>query len=178
MRGASTRVADGERLSAPRRGTLVAVLLNPPAATSGARTHNAVTRAGHVLGYASVEIVNLCGEATRSVVDLNASTTADRWVQARADLSTALDRASALLGAWGVAGLVGTARRHRDEQVAWLRQEATRLDLSNMWMVGGEPRHPSRWHQYVSDKYGRTAGGTSDERLQQVLRSVPLFAEK
>jgi hypothetical protein len=41
-------------------------------------------------------------------------------------------------------------------------------------MLGGEPRHPSRWHQYVSDKYGRTSGGTFEERIKQVLVAVPL----
>lgn len=48
--------------------------------------------------------------------------------------------------------------------------------ITAFWMVGGEPRHPSRWHQFVSDKHGRTTGGTFEERLVQVLVEVPLPA--
>jgi hypothetical protein len=54
--------------------------------------------------------------------------------------------------------------------------EAIRAGISNIWMVGGEPRHPSRWHQFVSDKYSRTTGGSFEERLDQVLESVPMSA--
>lgn len=51
--------------------TAVAMLLNPPSATSSTRTRNAIARAGEVLGYSHVQIVNLFPEATRSVIELN-----------------------------------------------------------------------------------------------------------
>jgi hypothetical protein len=118
--------------------------------------------------------VNLYSDATSSTGELNKSSTIDGWLRARRELSSALGHAAGVLGGWGVAGLTGAARRDQNEQVAWLRLEAIRAGVSDIWMVGGEPRHPSRWHQFVSDKYSRTTGGSFEERLVQVLESVPI----
>ena len=156
------------------QGKLVAILLNPPLSTTGNRSRNAVSRASQLLGYKSVEVVNLCTEATTSIEELGLSKSLDGWLWARPKLRIALQSADGLLGAWGVAGLAGAAQRGRDQQVTWLRSEASRIGISSIWMVGGEPRHPSRWHQYVSDKYGRTTGGTFEERLRQVFVRIPL----
>lgn len=59
-------------------------------------------------------------------------------------------------------------------QVEWFARQARAAGLSEMWTVGGRARHPSRWHQYVSDKYGRTSGGSFADRLRQVLVRAPL----
>ena len=150
------------------------MLLNRPKTTSGARTRNAVAAAARVLRYQSVEVVNLYSDATSSVDDLNRFATLDGWHRARRELSSALGRATGVLGGWGVAGLTGDALRDQAEQVGWLRLEAIQAGVSAIWMVGGEPRHPSRWHQFVSDKYSRTTGGSFEERLDQVLESVPI----
>lgn len=45
--------------------------------------------------------------------------------------------------------------------------------INTVWSVGGQPRHPSRGHQFLSDKYGRTAGGTFEKRLSTVLVQSP-----
>jgi hypothetical protein len=156
------------------RRLLIAVLLNRPKTTSGARTRNAVAAAARVLRYQSVEVVNLYSDATSCMEELNRSGTIHGWLSARRELSSALGRATDVLGGWGVAGLTGTVLQDQNEQVAWLRLEAIRAGISNVWMVGGEPRHPSRWHQFVSDKYSRTTGGSFEERLDQVLESVPI----
>jgi hypothetical protein len=168
------KITVGNHARSTGRGLLIAVLLNRPKSTSGARTRNAVAAAARVLKYESVEVVNLYSEATSSISDLNRSATIDGWLRARSELSSALGRATGVLGGWGVAGLTGPALRGQNEQVAWLRLEAIRAGVSAIWMVGGEPRHPSRWHQFVSDKYGRTTGGSLEERLDQVLGSVPI----
>lgn len=152
--------------------TLVAVLLNPPATTGGARSRNAVMRAADVLGYERAVIANLCAVPTPSVVELN-SLGSEGWDLARAELETVLANANALIAGWGVAGLTGAASERMREQVAWLSERAALVGISGFWMVGGEPRHPSRWHQYVSDKHGRTVGGTFEERIAQVLVQVP-----
>lgn len=152
------------------------MLLNRPKSTSGARTRNAVAAAARVLGYQFVEVVNLYSDATSSTDELNRSATVDGWLRARGELSNALGGATDVLGGWGVAGLTGSALQNQNEQVAWLRLEAIRVGISTIWMVGGEPRHPSRWHQFVSDKYSRTTGGSLEERLDQVLESVPISA--
>jgi hypothetical protein len=120
-------------------------------------------------------MTNLCAASTPSVVQLNALGR-DAWDLARTDLEAAVTGASAVLAGWGVAGLTGDARRWMRAQVEWVTERAREGGMAAYWMVGGEPRHPSRWHQYVSDKYGRTAGGTFEERIAQVLVEVPFRA--
>lgn len=156
-------------------GTLVAVLLNPPDATSGTRTRNAIARAGRVLGYADVQIVNLFPEATRSVVELNLTdVAAERWHAARAETTAMLQMSSGLLGAWGISGMTGKGRLARESRVGWLSTTAIEMGITHIWMVGGQPRHPSRWHQYVADRHDRTSGGSFDGRLREVFESVPV----
>lgn len=152
---------------------LVAVLLNPPANTAGARSRNAVALAATSLGYERLVIGNLCEASTRSVVELN-SVDSSAWLAARAHLAGMLGSATALLAAWGVAGLSGRARHLRDAQVQWLLGEARAVGLTHHWMLGGRPLHPSRWHQFVSDKYARTSGGSFEQRIGQVLVAVPI----
>lgn len=165
----------GDPLTNRTDRTLLAVLLNPPQTTSGVRTRRAVERAGRVLGYDGVTIVNLCPENTRSVVELNGTALTEHGLAtARDEIRDNLRSASGLLGAWGVSGLSGPARRAREEQVSWLYAQAWESGVTHAWMVGGQPRHPSRWHQYVSDRYRRTPGGGFAERLQSVLVAVPI----
>ena len=155
-------------------GCLMAVLLNPPMSTSGSKSRHAVARAAAVLGYDRVEIVNLCVSPSCSVVDLNHVRGQDGWTLARVEMRQVLFGATGVLGAWGVSGLTGSARRARDEQVIWLLHEVDQAGITSVWMAGAQPRHPSRWHQYLSDKYGRTAGGSFNERLKQILAPVPV----
>ncbi|MFT4010671.1 MAG: hypothetical protein QM655_11595 [Nocardioidaceae bacterium] len=154
---------------------MVAVLLNPPTKSTGVRSRNAVARAAQAIGYPDVVLTNLCAAPTPSVVELNALG-GDAWDEARAGLERDLTGATAVLAAWGVAGLTGGARRLMRSQVRWLTERVASAGIERFWMVGGEPRHPSRWHQYVSDKYGRTTGGSFEERICQVLLEVPLSA--
>ena len=95
-------------------------------------------------------------------------------MHAREDIAEALARCDEFMAAWGLSGLAGAARQHRSDQVRWLLQTASSFGHELAWTVGGQPRHPSRWHQYVSDMHGRTAGGTVIERLKQVMVRVPL----
>src|SRR4051794_40950148 len=155
-------------------GILLAVLLNPPGTTSGVRTRNAVASATRVLGYNTVKIANLCTVATPSVVELNDLEQCRGWTAARDELAKAVRSAEGLLAGWGVSGTTGDTRRAREDQVAWLYREAAAAGIEQVWMLGSEPRHPSRWHQWVSDRYGRTSGGTFEQRLAQVLKPVPI----
>ncbi|MGL5824399.1 MAG: hypothetical protein ACRCYU_06120, partial [Nocardioides sp.] len=125
------------------------------------------------LNYDDVRIANLCAVATPTVVELNA-VGSEGWELARTDLADALENADGLLAGWGVAGVTGLARRQLLAQVDWLYEHAAAVGLSSVWMVGGQPRHPSRWHQFVSDEHERTSGGTADQRLREALISVPL----
>ena len=154
--------------------TLVGVLLNPPATSTGTRSRNAVARAAGVLGYEKSTLTNMCAVPTSSVAQVNALDPS-AWELARHELNTALSEASAVLAGWGVSGLSGSSLRLMQAQVRWLAESARQRGIGAFWMVGGEPRHPSRWHQYVADKYARTSGGTFEERLAQVLVAVPIF---
>jgi hypothetical protein len=118
-------------------------------------------------------MTNLCAVSTRSVVEINALDR-EAWDRARADLQFAIAGASAVLAGWGISGLGGEARGWMRAQVEWLTECAEVSGIDAFWMVGGRPRHPSRWHQYVSDKYGRTTGGRFEQRIAQVLVEVPL----
>lgn len=157
--------------SAPR---LLAVLLNPPSTSSGARTIGAVRRATDVLGFGSYEVTNLFAESTPTVVELN-GVVADEisWGLLRTRLAEQLRTMDGVLAAWGISGASGQMRHARDERAAWLLAEAELCGHDFVWTVGGAARHPSRWHQYVADRHGRTAGGSFDERLSQVLVATP-----
>ena len=151
---------------------LLAILLNPPATTSGMRSLNAVARAASALSFDRVEVANLCATPTATVVHLNALGH-EAWGSARGDLRASLVGADAVLAGWGVGGLSGDPRRWMEAQVDWLSERAQEVGIETFWTIGGEPRHPSRWHQYVSDRHARTMGGTFEERIGQVLVEVP-----
>jgi len=148
----------------------VAVLLNPPSLTSGTRSRNAVAHAATVLGCENVQLVNLCSAST-PIVELN-DLRGDEWEEARESLEVALLHADVLLAGWGVAGMSGYSKRSLTSQVDWLLRRAQNRGFDSVWMVGGEPRHPSRWHQYVADRHQRTSGGAFEDRIRQVLRNL------
>lgn len=153
---------------------LIAILLNPPL-TTGAASLRHVDAARQALICNSVTVVNLFSIPTRSVEDINALGKGEGgWHQARGPILSALRSADVLLGGWGISGLNGDAARMRKCQVAWFAKAAMDEGLDKIWTVGGAPRHPSRWHQYVSDKYQRASGNSLDQRLSSVLASAPL----
>ena len=161
---------------------LLAVLLNPPSASSGNRSRGAVRRAAETLGYPGYVIVNLFAEPTATVIDLNDIDTSEAsWNATQVQLEAHIAEAGGILAAWGIAGASAQLRREQRRRSDWILGAARELGHTNAWTVGGQPRHPSRWHQYVADKYGRAVGPTFQVRLSQVLESVPLdrlLAEK
>jgi hypothetical protein len=125
--------------------------------------------------YRSVEIANLFSIATRDVTAINkVGRSCDGWEAARPGLHRVVFSSDHLLAGWGVSGLVGPAARHQQTQLDYVSTFAQECGKDYIWTLNGEPRHPSRWHQYVSDRYGRASGTSLSERLAMVLRSVPL----
>ena len=122
-----------------------------------------------------------CGDR-QSVLDRNArcdryqrSRTIRRWLGGGATPVAPGHRESDhLLAGWGVGGLAGPAARHQQAQLEYV--DACARDIGNdyIWTLNGELRHPSRGHQYVSDKHGRASGASLSERIVMVPRSVPL----
>lgn len=112
-----------------------------------------VEMAREVLRFGQVKLANLFALASyRSGGISELGTTPQGWLEARRELEKALDEASAVLLAYGVAEPNGPARGHFREQVAWLNEQITLRDLP-IWWVGGAPRHPSRWQRYTWKTY-------------------------
>lgn len=96
---------------------------------------------------------------------------ADGWWDARPSLELALDDADVVLAGWGLDRLTGSAREHRTQQLSWIGTRLREAGHQRASCVDGG-RHPSRWHQYVSDRHGRVRGSSFEERLRQVLLPV------
>jgi hypothetical protein len=129
---------------------LVAILATPPRTTSGARSAARVHLAARIIGASSVTIVNLLDVPTD---DVNAVSEAGRdvshWLRTRGYLKEHLVMADDVLLAWGVSEPTGPARYFRRDQISWVHTEIRMLGATS-WMVGGLPRHPSRWQRHTS----------------------------
>jgi hypothetical protein len=152
--------------------TLGAILLNPPL-TGGSATTRHLQVAAEVLGCDGAQIANLFAIPTRSVVEINdAGRLWAGWEAARPELERVIASADELLAGWGVSGLHGEAADNLLRQVTWVGERVEQAVRRPFWMLNGEPRHPSRWHQYVSDRHGRASGDTFRQRLASVLRPI------
>lgn len=135
--------------------------------------------AADVLDCDGVQIANLFAIPTRSVTEINeAGRSATGWEAARPALEQALNTSAELVAGWGVSGLHGLAAAHFQAQTSWLHNwfcDGSRPPW--IWTLNGEARHPSRWHQYVSDRHGRASGATFRERLASVLEHTYIPTE-
>lgn len=157
-------------------GGLAVILASPPT-TSGTRTLNMARRASAILGFDDLEVVNLFPIATRNTGEISVLGREEtHWIDARPALELALSNSESLLAAWGVGTCNGTARRWWALQLEWIATTAPMFGHTKAWTLGPEPRHPSRWHQYVSDKYGRAGDGTTEMRLARALQHSALSA--
>ncbi len=151
---------------------LVALLLNPPTG-AGARTISHLQVAADLLGCATLEVANMFSRPTPSLTEINdVGAREEGWLAARADIRNALCGADHVFAAWGVGGLHGQAAEHLQGQRLWVCDQLADLGIEQVWTLNGETRHPSRWHQYVSDRHGRTSGGSFLERLSDMLTAI------
>lgn len=130
------------------RGTLVAVLANPPL-TDGKRTLRRVALAAELLGFDDVAVANLFSmpsHRTGAITELG--TAEDGWLEARESLETCLGTGDGVLLAYGATSPSGEARVQFRQQVAWLHRRITARNLPT-WHVGDGPRHPSRWQRWT-----------------------------
>lgn len=147
---------------------LVAVLLNPPTG-DGARTRAHLRVAANCLGCDAVRIVNLFATPTRDLAALSmVAHHSQDWTARRAVIAAAIREGDEVLLGWGVSFPTGPARTRLDEQIKWLVAELDAIEVV-AWVVGDGPRHPSRWHQYVSDRHNRTDGGPFADRVRYSL---------
>lgn len=128
--------------------TLLVIGSNPPV-TSGQRTLGRADLARRLLGFDQVEIANLfSGPTYRTGGVALAGVSGDGWLHARTRIQDALDRAEAMLLAYGTSKPSGLAGTHHTQQVDWLEAQIAQRGLP-VWCVGGLPRHPSRWQRYT-----------------------------
>lgn len=166
--GVDALTSRGQRL-------LVAVLLNPPEG-EGKRTVTHLQVVRDCLNCDVVQIVNLYPHATKDLAGLGrVAGDAKDWIEQRHVISMALRQADEVLLGWGVSLPTGAARAQMIAQVGWAIDELQTLGVVP-WVVGDGPRHPSRWHQYVSDRHGRTSGGPLAERIRDSVVQLELSA--
>lgn len=153
---------------------MVAILANPRP-LGGGRTEKRIALVREILGYERAEIVNLFSRPSESSSEIaKLGTAPEGWLESRVAVSSALKSADSVLLGFGLIPSSPESRPHLRAQFEWLRRELQSRRHLPVWQVGDRPRHPSRWHQYVSDAHGHTTGGAFEERLKQVLRTAPL----
>jgi len=155
--------------------SLGAILLNPPNG-SGDATRRHLAAATRILGHDAFEIANLFPLATLSSGEVNElGSDWQTWVPAQAALRKTVGSSDEILLAWGIGEFNGATRQNFRRQKAWLLEELRCANVERIWLVDNETRHPSRWHQFVSDRHGRTIGGTFEQRIGQVLRPMSVL---
>ena len=164
-----TSQAQGDmRISKPPARTLGALLLNPPLG-NGVVSTGRVAVVAQLLACDTFQIANIFSIPTKSLSEVNVvGRSEDGWLAARPAILELLSRADKIVIGWGIGGLSGPARLNLKAQSAWIAENLRTRGLT-CWSVSSAPRHPSRWHQYVSDRHGRAGSGPFDERLGRVL---------
>jgi hypothetical protein len=139
-------------VSPPTPRTLLIVGSNPPT-TSGERTRARAEQARQALGYDEVRLANIFSIPTYRTGGIAASgVKPDGWLEARRPLLDSLEEAAAVLLAYGVSRPAGAAALHHRAQISWLETQIRMRHLP-VFLVGGEPRHPSRWQRYTFRAY-------------------------
>lgn len=155
-------------------GVLGAILLNPPLGP-GAQTMRHLRALGNVVGCERILVANLFQVPTASSPDISsAGQDIDGWAAARPHIEDVLRQSTDVVLGWGLGGgITGRARTRFRAQCSWvmtlLEEPST---TRRVWRIGDQPRHPSRWHQYVSDKHGRATGENLEQRLSAVVEPV------
>ena len=145
------------------------VILSNPPTTSGARTLQRVQLARETLGYSSVSVANVFSISTYRTGGITiAGAEPEGWLAARTELTAALNTADAVILAYGCQEPSGIARHHFRDQLTWLQTEIDALGLT-IWMIDGQPRHPSRWHRHTHAQHPSL---TFLEALPVVLKEV------
>lgn len=137
-------------ISKPASMPLLAVLASPPLGTTGARTLARVEMAARHIGCDGYVVGNVFAQPTSDVLEISiAGATPNHWMSARIALEPLLARADNVLFAWGKTEPSGLARGFHRAQIAWVRHQVL-IASGTIWMVGEEPRHPSRWQRFTS----------------------------
>ncbi|MEV8373632.1 DUF1643 domain-containing protein [Kribbella sp. NPDC056861] len=150
--------------------TVGAILLNPSADPQGSVSVAMLRALRDHRGWAAVPVVNLVNTPSRDSRELSQLAGDSRvWEAARGPLEQAIRDCDELLLGWGVSPLAGAARPHQRAQVRWVLNHARAHGHTRAWMLAGAPRHPSRWRQFVGPQRGLIVGGSTIDRIDQLL---------
>ncbi|MBS3179178.1 MULTISPECIES: hypothetical protein [unclassified Pseudoclavibacter] len=145
---------------------LLAILHSLPPGT-GVRTLQRVDIAQQVLGCATSAIVNVYPAVLPNTKALSVELSTEVFDQGRELIRRELDReeTSDVLLAYGVQLPTGANRLVFRAQLDWIAAELEKSNL-RVWLFGGRPSHPSRWHRQVSrERPGSTVEATAAEFL-------------
>lgn len=153
------------------RSRVGAILLNPAReANRVSRTHMVLEDVRVAKAWGTMEIANLVETPTRNSKELEqAATSVQLFLDARDRLDTVLASSDTLVFAWGIAPLRGLTGTYVRDQANWVISRALHHGHTHAWVMGGHPRHPSRWRQYVGPQRGLFDGATTADRLTQGL---------
>lgn len=155
-------------MGSKRSRVLGAILLNPTTGV-GKPTMKHLRLAQALLGADDLQIANLFPLASSNMHGVSTMGRDElTWLLARPAIDSLIGSSDDLLLGWGIARLTGAADGHFRQQISWVRTRLSGIEVP-IWALGGEPRHPSRWHQYVSDVHGRTSGGDLPSRIRESL---------
>lgn len=153
---------------------LLAVLASPPSGTSGQRTLARVSMAAALIGCSDYQVANVFAEPTADVLAITAAgTTSKHWMTAREALEPLIEKADNVLFAWGKTEPAGPAREFHRAQIEWLICQTSQAAAA-VWMVGAEPRHPSRWQRYTSREHPQLPFPEALDRALRVASATEL----
>lgn len=156
--------------------TLCAILLNPAlrSAEVTISSRNLAAVLPH-LNCSRLRLANLLDVPSKDQAQLGATEVSHQAISRSRDLmSEAISYADEILFAWGSSWPSGPNRTVLREQEAWLCQHLDQLGIRRVWLVASQPRHPSRWRQYVGPEKRRVTGATFEERIASVLAAHSL----
>ncbi|WP_328769403.1 DUF1643 domain-containing protein [Streptomyces sp. NBC_00286] len=155
------------------RRVLCAVLLNPPLRPAvDTISHRNLLAALPLTGCTELRLTNLIDLPSKDQRQLASFTVTEQdLARSRQQLSAAIHGADEILFAWGTGKIAGAAGSLLKEQAEWVRAHVGSCGVSEVWMVAGTPRHPSRWRQFVGPEKRRVEGSSFEERLAKVLTS-------
>ncbi|MFV0432932.1 MAG: DUF1643 domain-containing protein [Leucobacter sp.] len=152
-----------------------ALLLNPSLDVHRSTSHAVLRLLATRKDWPNPRVVNLIEIPTRnSKVLAQTQILYEDLYAARPHIESMLASSTQLIFAWGTSFMPGEAGVKQRQQIHWAIECAARYGHSEAWMMGGSPRHPSRWRQYVGPQRAIHEGGTTADRLERALILRPI----
>ena len=154
------------------RSRVGAIFLNPVReANRVSRTHLVLEDVRFANTWGTLEVANFVGTPTRDSKEFEqAATSVQLFLDVRDHLETVLASSDTLVFVWDVTPLRGPAGRYVCGHANWVVSRVLHHGHTHALAMGGRPRHPSRWCQYVGPWRGLFDDTTTVDRFIQRLR--------